>query len=194
MNIAELIGTGVASILTGGATGILGAAMQLFFQYKTATLQARVDAEKYTHELAMRDKDLALMQAEQAGKFKTAETEAEAAKSVSADQAFAKSLLTEPERYSDIQHLSKGQQWLLVILDFVRGIVRPGLTLYLCVLTTYIWWQVRQLLSLEELDASAVLNVWQTVVATILYLTTTVVLWWFGTRNRQDAPRGLGTS
>jgi hypothetical protein len=188
MNIADLIGTGISSILTGGATGLLGAALQLFFQYKSATLQARVDEVKNAHELLMRDKDLALMQAEQAGRFKVAETEAEAAKSVAADQAFAKSLFAEPERYSDIQHLSQGQQWLLVVLDFARGIVRPGLTLYLCVLTTYIWWQVRQLLSLEDLDASAVLNVWQTVVSTILYLTTTVVLWWFGTRNRQSFP------
>ena len=76
-----------------------------------------------------------------------------------------------------------------MLLDFARGIVRPALTIYLCALTTYIWWQVRQLIDKEDLDPAEVLEVWKMVVNTILYLTTTCILWWFGTRNKGQAPK-----
>jgi hypothetical protein len=70
-----------------------------------------------------------------------------------------------------------------------RGIVRPALTVYLCVLTTYVWLQVHQVLDKQPLSGSEALQIWQLIVGTILYLTTTCVLWWFGTRNKQQVPQ-----
>ena len=32
-------------------------------------------------------------------------------------------------------------------------------------------------------------EMWGLIVGTILYLTTTCVLWWFGTRNKQEQPK-----
>ena len=77
----------------------------------------------------------------------------------------------------------------MVSLDAFRGFIRPALTVYLCALTTYVWFQVRAVLATEDLDPAAVLDVWKMVVGTILYLTTTCVLWWFGTRNKQTQPK-----
>src|SRR5258706_4250216 len=102
-------------------------------------------------------------------------------------------MFKEPERYATGDRPTGGWGtfgWLMLVLtDVFRGLVRPALTVYLCALTTYVWWQVRQLLQVEELEPSTVLEVWKMVVGTILYLTTTCILWWFGTRNHQKQPK-----
>ena len=179
----------IGSIFAGGATGLLGVVFQRAFDWlheREVLKQKQADQQ---FELEKRKIDIQVTQAEWAGRTRVAETEAGAAKDVAESQAFAASLLKEPERYSSADRLTPGQNWLLVILDFLRGIVRPGLTLYLCALTTYIWWQVRQLISTEDLDPDAVLEIWKMVVNTILYLTTTCILWWFGVRNKGKQPK-----
>lgn len=185
MGFLELI---VGPLLGGGATGLLGMIAQRYFDHKNAQLQRDRDKDRYAHEALMRDKDAAIMREEYAGRLKVAQTEGETAKDVADTQAFSQSLFKEPERYSYAATLSTGQQWLMVLLDCLRGSIRPLLTLYLCMLTTYIWWQVRQLVQYEELGPEEVLAVWKLVVQTILYLWTTVTLWWFGTRNKQPVP------
>lgn len=177
------------SIFAGGATGLLGMGLQRVFDWLNTREQAKLQKLKFDHELAMRDKDAAIMREEWQGKLRVATQEGETAREVADSKSFETTMLREPERYSYAPTLTKAQQWILVLLDFFRGVVRPLLTVYLCLLTTYIWWQVRQLIAVEELDVSNVVAVWLIVVKTILYLTTTVVLWWFGTRNRQSAPQ-----
>lgn len=186
-----MLGTLITSVLAGGATGLGGVLLQRVFDHLKVKQDLALTQMKFVHELAMRDKDAALMREEWAGRLRVAEREGETATAVAETAAFSASLLREPERYSHAPTLTPRQQWLMVILDFCRGIIRPGLTVYLCALTSYVWWQVRQLLSIEELDQASVLEVWKLVVGTILYLTTTVVLWWFGTRSTQRAPAGL---
>lgn len=188
MDILGLVGSGISSILTGGATGLAGVVIQRWFDLKKGEQDLAIQQAKDTHELAMRDKDALLMDKEWQGRLRVAEAEGEKAATVAAEQSFQATLLREPERYSNAATLTPRQQWVMVLLDFCRGIVRPGLTVYLCALTTYIWFQVRGLLNVSELAAGDVLDVWRTVVATVLYLTTTVILWWFGTRNKAPQP------
>ncbi len=184
MDIASII----TNVLSGGVTGLAGAGIQLYAQYKTKQLDMQLEKQRGELELAKRDKDLLIVKAENEGKFKIAEKEGETAKAVAETEAFGKTLFHEPERYSSTQ-VTKNQMWWLVLLDVLRGVTRPLLTIYLCALTTYIWWQVRQLLTTEDLDGQDVLEIWKLVVNTILYLTTTVVLWWFGVRNKQPQPK-----
>lgn len=180
----------LTSILAGGATGLLGMVFQRafdgIFQYFKAKQDLALFQAKSKHELDMKDKDAAIMAQEWAARTKVAQTEGETAKEVAATQAFASTLLREPERFSNAATLTVGQNWVLVILDFIRGSIRPALTAYLCVLTSYIWWEVHSKLTLEDLETAQALEIWLQVVNTILYLTVTVILWWFGTRNQQQ--------
>lgn len=185
MDIGSLIG----SVLSGGATGIIGVAVQRIADYKNKQLDLQLEKQRAADELAKRQVDAAIVKEESAAKVQVAMTEGEAAKDVAASNAFASTMWKEPQRYSDAAKLSAGQQWVMVGLDALRGIVRPGLTIYLCALTTYVWYQVRMLMGEAHIDPAAALDVWKLVVQTILYLTTTVVLWWFGTRNRQPQPK-----
>lgn len=195
MDLSQVIslGTGaIGSIVSGGVTGLLGVGLQRFFDWLHVKAEISRDKLRYDHELAMRDKDAAIMREEWSGRLRVADREGQTKENVSANEAFAASLLKEPERYSSTTVLTKNQNWLLVFLDTLRGSIRPLLTLYLCVLVSYIWWDVKQLIGGEDLDPDQALLIWRLAVETILYVWTTVTLWWFGTRNQQKPPSSHG--
>ncbi len=165
----------VANILSGGVTGILGVLVQRFFEYKTAKV-------KMDFELALRKSDAEIMAQEWKAKVQIAETQIEVEDAKSFGQSFDQKLFSAHVKPTSLQ------SWVLVLLDFCRGIIRPGLTIYLCVLTTLIYAHAKSLIG-TELTPDKAFEVLMTIVNTILYLTTTCVLFWFGTRNRQTAPK-----
>jgi hypothetical protein len=54
---------------------------------------------------------------------------------------------------------------------------------YLCILTTLIYLLARNKVTAEDLTSTEALDLLKLIIGSILYLTTTCVLWWFGTRN-----------
>jgi hypothetical protein len=182
---------------SGGATGLLGIALQSVFGFATQWLKLKEQKQQNEHELAMKAADLNIMKEEWAGRASVAKTEGETAKDVAASTAFASTLLKEPEKFGFVPVEPKGWlatlvYWLgwslLTAVDFIRGSVRPALTVYLCYITTSVWFEARHLASLEDLEPAQVLQLLTVVIETILYLTTTCVTWWFGTRNMQQPP------
>lgn len=190
--ILTLLGTIFSSTLAGGATGLAGVGLQRFFDFLNRKADLQKTLADQAHQLKMREVDLSIMQQEWAGRLKVAEREGATAENVAATAAFKETLFTEPERYSDASRLTKNQMWWMVALDFIRGIIRPALTVYLCVLTTLVYVQARQLLSKEDLTVQEAMELTRTIVGTILYLTTTVTLWWFGTQNKQSQAKARG--
>ncbi len=177
----------LGSILGGGATGLLGIIAQRWADYKNKQLDIELTKTKFEHERDMRRADAEIMAQEWAARTKVAEVEAAGKEAVADSQAFAASFAMEPTRYSEGVKPTRGQGWVLVALDAVRGAVRPVLTVYLCVLTTLVYVQARELLAGEDLTPDNAIELVRLVINTILYLTTTCVLWWFGTRNRGTA-------
>lgn len=183
----DILATLLGSVFSGGATGLIGVIAQRYADHQNKKLDMAVEKQRGEQELAKRQLDIQITQAEYAGKLKVAETEGATAKDVAESAAFGASMFKEPERYATGE-LSTGQRWLMVLTDTFRGIVRPALTLYLCFLMTYVWYQVRAVLGAEDLDMATALAAWSKVVDTILYLATTCILWWFGTRNHSKQP------
>lgn len=171
MSILDLLG----SVLSGGATGLLGSVITHVVDYKAKKLE--LDGQ-----LALRKADADIMAAEWAARTRVADITSEAAKETADAAAFGKSFDMEPKAYSSGVAPTKFEGLILVGLDALRAIVRPGLTIYLCVLTTYLYWDAHKLVgtSLSSADAVALVN---KIINTITYLYTTCVLWWFGTRN-----------
>ena len=178
MGILDIIG----AVASGGVTGILGAGMQLLFGWLAKREERAVQKDKFSHELDMKRADAEIMAQEWAARGKIAITEADAAKDVAASQAFAASFNLEPKRYAEGVKPGKIGGTLLIFIDVFRGSIRPGLTVYLCWLTTLVYFQARMLLSKEDLDVVQAMEITHQIITTILYLTTTCVLWWFGTR------------
>lgn len=163
----------LGSILSGGATGLLGTAIQRYADHKNKKLDIQLKAQEQAHELAVFKARSEMAAAEWAGKM-----------DVEDSKAFNTSLTSEPKVYSEGTARTPAQNWLMVILDFIRGIIRPGLTLYLCTITTVIYHEASSLLNAGFILPEMAYELVHNIVNTILYLTTTCVLWWFGTRNK----------
>lgn len=181
----------VMSVFSGGVTGLLGVGIQRIFDWLNKREEIKAQESKQAHEVAMLRANAEVMAQEWAARTRVAEVEAAGKEAVADAQAFAASFGMEPQSYSVKVKPSKGQGWLLVALDFIRGIIRPGLTVYLCAITTLVYFQARDmLLSFRaQMDPIDAVDISKLVISTVLYLTTTCVLWWFGTRNKQSAPK-----
>ena len=173
----------ITSAFGGGLTGLIGGAVDKVFTYKTKKLEIEQNRERYAHEVNMRKADAEIMAQEWAARTKVAEVEGATKIEVEDAKAFATSLTTDDKNYLDyLDKLNPKQDWFFVVLEFVRGSIRPGLTLYLCVLTTLLYWKASKLVP-SVIDPLQAVDMVSSIVNTILYLTTTCVLWWFGTRN-----------
>lgn len=180
----------IGSVFSGGLTGLLGVAFQRFFDFlhvKQELAMKRVDHE---HEINMRRVDGELMAQEWAQRTKVAEIEAAGKEAVADAGAFAASFAMEPKQYSQRVKTGPVTGFMLVLLDLIRGIIRPGLTVYLCAITTMVYLEAKAVIVMlgKTLDPVAAMDTYTMIVQTILYLTTTCVLWWFGTRNKAKPP------
>lgn len=192
----EILGTIFSSIFAGGATGLIGVAVQRYFDHKNKKLDMQVEQMRITGELDKRRLDIENTRAEWEGRGKVAMAEADAAKDVAESNAFAESLKAAASRVFDADMLKDVHPYvrnfvvaLLGLIEVVKEAVRPGLTVYLCVLTTFIYYEARQILDTAVLTAEQAFELVRLIVSTVLYLTTTCVLWHFGTRNKQKPPK-----
>jgi hypothetical protein len=173
----------VLSVLSGGATGLIGTALQSVYQYKTRKLDIELEKSKAANELEQRKLDIEMQKQEWASRTQIAEITTAGEVDKADAETLAASYQLEPQQYSEKSLLSHGQEWVMVLLDAIRAIIRPGLTIYLCVLTSLIYFQTRGLIQTNQGDSFALL---EKLVNTILYLFTTIVCWYFGTRNKNS--------
>lgn len=191
MSLLSVIGDVAGNVLSGGVTSLIGIGLKSFAEYKNKKLD-------YEQALSLKEADSKIMQMEWAGRDKVAATEAAAAADVAASQAFARSYDLEPKRY--LEGVKVPQGWLgkqvlaplvyalLGILDFAKGLVRPGMSYYLCGLTTIMYFKALALSGEHPMTADQAYTIVTQITNTILYLFTTCVLWYFGARNNQPGP------
>ena len=152
-------------VLSGGVTGLLGTVISggmKFFENR----------QKHAH-------DLAIMQAENEQMV----VEAQIAKDVaeldmeSKDRTAAWSAL-EASYKESTSRISTGDSAWLIMVDVVRGLMRPAITLGTLTLMGVIYFTVAQgMVGPDNIPVQV------TIIQTVLYIATTSVLWWFGTRN-----------
>ncbi len=179
----EILGTLLTGVLSGGATGLIGVVIQRYFDFKNK--EQEIEVVKLQLENA---KELAKIESERS--TRVAEMDMEA-RFVEADgRVMEASFKSDAASYlAPTAQTRKG--WvgaavtlLMGLVDFMRGVLRPGMTAYLCALVTVMFFWVRDLASAHGLNLSAdqVMQLMLQVIATILYVFTTSALWWFGSR------------
>ena len=163
------------SILTGGATGLLGTAVSGVIDF----FQAR---QRHDQEMDLRRLDIELAKAEAEGALTRAAVEAEAERERAEWEALEASYRQAARRWS-----RPGEGWVMQLVDAVRGLTRPALTWSLFALVGAIYF----LLGASEFTAEPLRP---RIVETVLYLFTAAVLWWFGARQieKRHAHRGGG--
>ena len=162
------------SIVSGGATGLLGTLL-------SGGLKLWNSAQQTKHEIQLRKLDLEHMRAEAELAVRITEVEMESEARQAEYDAMRASYREASTRWTQGQTLSRGQLWLLVLVDVVLGLMRPFLTTAFVALTGILYWYSSDSFAIE-----------QQVNATILYLATVCVTWWFGSRHIEKKVQARG--
>ena len=165
-----------ASVLTGGATGLLGTALSAVVDF----FQSR---QRHSQELDLRRLDIELAKVEAEGAAAHATIEAQATRERAEWEALEASYREASRRWS-----RPGEGRLMQFVDAVRGLTRPLLTWSLFALVGAIYF----LLGASDLAA---MGLRPRIVETVLYLFTAAILWWFGSRQiEKRRPREGGAA
>jgi len=169
----------LSALLSGGLTGVIGSLVSNI----TDIWKRRQDRQ---HELKLRQLDIQMMDKEWEYRERQAETEASVDMQESADSLRADSYDHDARTYSvGLEVEAAWSKALLVLADFIRALVRPALTVFLIWLVWETRMEVVEVLDaagMQGISAEQAVSVYASVVDMILYLASTAVTWWFGTR------------
>ena len=191
--IAEILGTVVTGVLSGGATGLIGIALQQWGESR----KRRDDLERLkleneqTERLAKieSDRQLAVAQLGADSAERLAEIQAEARIAEGADLNYRASLDADKASYlaPGAQEKSRLARWLMAIVDAARGLIRPGATAYSLGLLTalMVWVQSMWARSGLTMTPDQTMRLTMEIIGTVTYLATTTTVWWFGVRPGQ---------
>lgn len=187
----------LSALLSGGVTGLLGVLLQRYFDHKAKQQDLELVRINNEHALQLAQIDVAkaaraaeaaerVAEEQAEAQMRSAELEAQARADEAAARSYVASIEADRATYLDpkAQARSKFARAMMTIVDSVRGLIRPVLTLYLVVLATFMYhWAAdiasRDGLAMKPEDAAELVK---TIVNTLLYLVTTCVVWWFGVR------------
>jgi len=183
----------IGTVFGGGATGLIGVLIQRWFDHRKQ--QADLDLVRINLEAARATRELELAAQERMAKLtaesqeRLADMQAQQRAMESADGLMAASYGHDRATYLPRSAVERSRvaTWLMAMVDFARGMIRPGSTAYLLGLTTALWLWCRQLTDQGgvTLTNDQALQLQLRVIETVLYLTTTTVTWWFGVRGQQ---------
>ncbi len=150
----------LASILAGGATGLLGTIVSGVSGY----IERR---QRHQQEVELRQIDLQISQAESESAERIAALEAGSREAEAGWRSLEASYRASQTRWSS------GDSGWLVVVDVVRGLIRPVLTIGSLILIAVVYFNIAVIMP-DDIGVK--------IVDTLLYIATTTILWWFGTR------------
>jgi hypothetical protein len=188
-------------VILGGVTGLIGSVVGGIFKYKTMKAQIELKKNEFAHEKEMVKAESEAMIAEAKANIAITRAQVEGAVDLKDAEAYVASQKEgNKQMFSSVwvEKLFTVQgKWQFFTLplgmviaflfgftDFLRGIIRPVLTIYLCGATTWIThmaWTIMQAnqIGLTSVEASAI---FMQVTSILTYLTVSCVTWWFGDR------------
>lgn len=189
----DILATIFSGVLGGGATGLLGILIQQWGEHKKRGHDLDVMKQQHlqTLELSRQENEqkLQLANVTTASAERLAEIQAAARAEEVSSEDYRASMDNDRARYLSPE---AQKNWFVIVMmgivDFLRGIIRPGITLYcMVILTMLLTWVhdmwVRSQLNLSPDDTKKLV---MEVVGTATYLIVTTTVWWFG--RRPEAP------
>ena len=187
--------------ILGGVTGLIGNVVGGWFKLKQAKLDAEIRKADRAHDIAMINAETKAMIMEAKANIKVTQAQVEGAIDLKDAEAFMQSQ-TEGNKalFSNkwIDSLMSVEGWWRIItlplaslvaflfgfVDFLRGLIRPALTVYLCGVTTWVTWMAWEIMQKEELTFTALqaVEIFNDTTSIVTYLTVSCVTWWFGDR------------
>ena len=181
--------------ILGGVTGLVGNVISSIMTYKTQKL-------KNVHEESMLKLETAAMRAEAEANIRITQAQIEGEVEMADSQAYMQSIVHGnknmfDQKWVDSLFAVEGKWRILTFpigcfeavmfgfVDWLRGFMRPALTLYLTGLTTVITWMAWDIMKkhgLEGMSAVEAALIFDQVITIVVYLTVSCVTWWFGDR------------
>jgi len=179
----------LASVFSGGITGIFGSIAQKvgdYFQQK----------QEYAHDEKMREMDMQEIQLEKDAAIAKTEAMSEAQQDMQAVKnegaAWEQSYKHDSRAYATGE-LTDGQRSWMVVVDVLRGAIRPLLTMYLAGVATYMVVRMNSIVGgMDNINPAQVEKLWWQVTITVLYIASTSITWWFGSRAKVKPAKDRG--
>lgn len=181
-------------VILGGLTGLIGNIVTGIVNYKTMKV-------KNSHEAKMVALQTAAKKAENKMRIELASAQIAGEIELADAEAYTKGLeQADKETFSEawIERLFAVEGWMRYIaipvalflatlfgsLDFLRGLMRPGLTIYLTGISSVLTWKAYEILQQTgtAMTANQAVDLYGQTTQIIIYLTVTCVTWWFGDR------------
>lgn len=181
-------------VILGGLTGLIGNIVTGIVNYKTMKA-------KNAHEAKMVALQTAAKKAENKMRIELANAQIAGEIELADAAAYTKGLEQQDKKtFSEewVEKLFAVEGWLRYIsipialllatlfgsLDFLRGFMRPGLTIYLTGVSSFLTWKAYDILQMAgvEMTATQAVDLYGQTTQIIIYLTVTCVTWWFGDR------------
>jgi hypothetical protein len=184
-------------IILGGVTGLIGNAFTTWFKYKNAKLDHQhkekmvaLETRAMIEESKMQIK---VTQARIEGEIELADAAAfDTAQKVGNKQLFS-------EKWVDMIMANRDRKYTgwffglmgtliaagFAFVDWLNGMMRPALTMYLiggATYITYLAWEIMQAAGLTMMTTAQAVGIFQQVTSTMIYLAVSAVTWWFGDR------------
>jgi hypothetical protein len=186
----------VLTTILGGLTGLVGNIVTGVMNYKTMKI-------KNEHEAIMVGLETEAMKEEAKMQIAITKAEIEGAVELADTQAFMQSLkagnqVMFSEKWIDKLFSVKGKfgrfcaipvAVLLAMafgfVDWLRGFMRPAMTIYLIGMTTVITfmaWNIMKKFGMDSITPAQAIVIFTQVIDIVIYLTVSCVTWWFGDR------------
>lgn len=191
----------ILETILGGVTGLIGNVVGGWFKLKHAKLQKEIREGDRNHEVAMVKAETEAMIMEAKANIKITQAQVEGAVDLKDAEAYIQSQKEGNKNLFNSKWinalLSVTGWWKIFTLplasliaflfgftDFLRGIIRPALTVYLCGVTTWVTWMSWNIMQTEGITISAfqAVDIFKDTTSIVTYLTVSCVTWWFGDR------------
>lgn len=176
-------GDALMAVVGGGATGLIGTVVTQVAAHKERQAVAADKILERAHELKAMEFEAAananLESIKRDGAMAVAESARQGAESIASSQALQASHASDGRKYA-----TSGKSAWFVVVDVVRGLMRPVLTVAYTGLAIYILVVLYTLVDKSKLaiEPTEAFGLFKEVVLLVLYMASATCLWWFGTR------------
>jgi len=187
--------------ILGGVTGLIGNAVGGWFKLKHAKIELDIHELNNKHDLAMVKAETEAMIMEAKANIKITQAQVEGAIDIKDAEAFMQSQKEGNKALFNNKWIdalmSITGYWRIITLpiastiaflfgltDFLRGMIRPTLTVYLCGVTTWVTWMAWKIMQADGMTLTSLqaVNIFNDTTSIVTYLTVSCVTWWFGDR------------
>lgn len=194
------------STILGAITGLLGNVVGGWLKLKNSKLEIENTKIKNQHELDMVKAESDAMILEAKSNIKIEQAKVEGAIEIEDSKAYMQSQKEGNKnlfsnKWIDALLKIEGKWKIITVpiacivatmfgaVDFLRMLIRPITTIYLCVCTTWITWMAWEIMQKNQVSLSSIqaVTIFSEVTNTVIYLTVSCLLWWYGDRRMEKS-------